>query len=518
MSTHRIPTSRAGAAAVCAAIAALTTACAPSQKPCSPFNIGLAQLKDQGVVGTIPEVDQLMNNFLSNPADPVPGAAIGIIQNNQIVYLKGYGSADLGNLLVNGDEKPFTTGTMSRLGSISKTLTAIGVLQLAKDGYLNLDDPVSAHVAGTPAAWNAITIRELLSHQAGMQNDPTEIANAENFLNLNFPSASPHPGVHPRYAWYTYLATPVQFPNLTPGAARYSNTGYAMLGAVIDSVTTQAGFAGKAGYEEFLWWNVGLRGGKLAEPTMPSMCLDTYWRHDDIKDIAQGYEKNAMNQLVEDAYKQRTGWEGPPGGWDMTIGDLSRLAVAIQTNKLLDAASTLQMTSTQSWTIDRDLGQYGYGVFTGSVANKPVYSHGGNIEGYTARFTVWREQNFGIALLCNRTNASLTALEAQIANLYLTPPIGGAINAPAARMTQDDFRKMQTPEYAVATQHRDKIMRLVEDALNRTGTFDGAARVLRARLSTVDPEGRLIRALERGDYRTASSVYLQIYQQVPELR
>jgi hypothetical protein len=65
---------------------------------------------------------------------------------------------------------------------------------------------------------------------------------------------------------------------------------------------------------------------------------------------------------------------------------------------------------------------------------------------------VWREQNFEIALLCNRTTASLTALEAQIANLYLTAPIGGGINAPASRMTLDDFQKMQTPEYAVATQ------------------------------------------------------------------
>jgi len=230
----------------------LAAGCAPSQQACSAFNIGLAQLKDQAVVGTIPEVDQVVNNFITNPADPSPGVAVAIVQANQIVYLKGYGYADLGNLAVLGDETPFTKDTMSRLGSTSKPLTAIAIEQLAKQGYLTLNDTLGIRLPGVPAAWSGITNRELLTHQSGLARDPSEIANAEAWMNAAFPWASPHPGILPRLAYYTYIGTPVQFPNLTPGHSKYSNTGYALLGAVIDNVTTQPGFAGQGGFEQFV--------------------------------------------------------------------------------------------------------------------------------------------------------------------------------------------------------------------------------------------------------------------------
>ncbi len=503
---------RAAVAAV-SFLTILAAGCAPSQQPCSAFNIGLAQLKDEAIVGTMPEVDQVMNDFLSKPGDPSPGAAVAIVQNNQIVYLKGYGYADLGQPDVSGDETPFTKDTMSRLGSTSKPLTAIAVMELAKQGYLNLDDTLGAHLPAVPAAWSAITIRELLSHQSGLAHDPYEIADAENWLNATYPWAGPHPGINPRLAYYTYLSTPVLYP---PGHAKYSNTGFALLGAVIDNITTQPGFSGHGGFEDFLWWNIGLRGGQLSEPTMTSMCLDTYWRHAAIKDVATGYRKNAMNQLVPEGYPNRSGWEGPPGGWDMTIGDLARLGIAFQTDKLVDAATRLNMT-TSAGSIAEDLGKYGLGWFVGDVRNKPVYSHGGDIEGYTARLTVWPNDNLEIALLCNRTYADLRGLEENLAKLFLPSGGFGSRGAPGIQMTEADLRKTKTPEYIVATQHRERIENFLKTYVQQTGSISAAGSLLQARLAVVDPTGALVRALERGDYRTAAAVYLKIYLRIPEL-
>ena len=299
--------------------------------------------------------------------------------------------------------------------------------------------------------------------------------------------------------------------------AQYSNTGYSILGAIIDSVTNQPGFGGKVGYEDYLWWNVALHGGQITEPTMTSMCLDTYWRHASIKDVAQGYQLGKDNKFEPAATISYNGWEGPPGGWDMTIGDLARLTIALRTNTLLDAATTNDMTSSHSMFVNQALG-YGYGTFVGPKNGRLVYMHNGNIEGYTARYTIWPDDNLSIVLLANRSEANLRDLDAAIAALFLS---GSGLNntqaVPRMQMTKEDVMKKQSPEYIVARQHRQQILAMIDRYVRQAGSLDGAYRLLAARLAPIDPSQRLVRALERGDYHTASAVYLQLYPRISAL-
>ena len=107
----------------------------------------------------------------------LPGVSIAVVKDGRIVKSEGYGLASLEL------RAPATRQTVYEIGSISKQFTADAILLLAEDGKLQLDDPIAKHVAGTPSAWSAITIRHILTHTAGLPdfdpgNSSTAIASA----------------------------------------------------------------------------------------------------------------------------------------------------------------------------------------------------------------------------------------------------------------------------------------------------------------------------------------------------
>lgn len=97
----------------------------------------------------------------------VPGAAIAIIRNGEVAFVKGYGYADAAN------KKPVTPQTGFNIGSISKTVAAWGVMKLVEQGKLGLDTPVDQYLTRwhlPTSQFNAkgVTVRRLLSHTAGL--------------------------------------------------------------------------------------------------------------------------------------------------------------------------------------------------------------------------------------------------------------------------------------------------------------------------------------------------------------
>ena len=102
-----------------------------------------------------------------------PGVVIGIISDQELIYAKGFGYADLES------KKPMTTDTVFRIGSQSKTFTAIAVLQLQEQGRLALSDPVEKFipgfkVKGGKTSSEPITIHQLLTHTAGLPSEGTQ--------------------------------------------------------------------------------------------------------------------------------------------------------------------------------------------------------------------------------------------------------------------------------------------------------------------------------------------------------
>ena len=98
---------------------------------------------------------------------PVPGLAVGIVHRGEMIFEHCYGYADLKK------EKPVSPDTIFRIMSISKTFTAIGIMQLWEQGKFDLDDPVNPHLKGLKVQHSdlnapQITFRHLLTHTSGV--------------------------------------------------------------------------------------------------------------------------------------------------------------------------------------------------------------------------------------------------------------------------------------------------------------------------------------------------------------
>src|SRR5262249_8839181 len=146
------------------------------------------------------------------------------------------------------------------------------------------------------------------------------------FPNVPFPSLQPLL-VFQGYKWEPGNQVPEQI-----GTAEYSNVGYCLAGSLLDCRSKMADIPGQMrGYERFVWPRVG-RGTFATEPTMVTACLATDFRTSDIKNLAHGYAEDGSSLSFGDWTSVGWGWEGPAGGWTLTIGDLARLMLILQSD------------------------------------------------------------------------------------------------------------------------------------------------------------------------------------------
>ncbi|MBG9789445.1 serine hydrolase domain-containing protein [Brevibacillus laterosporus] len=157
----------------------------------------------------------------------VPGVAIGIVHQGRIAYKLNYGYADKKKKI------PLSDNTLFQAGSISKSLTAWGILHLADEGLLSLDDPVGKYLTRwqLPASefnHDEVTIRRLLSHTAGLSPH-------KGYLGVS-------PGkrlclIEESLSGKGWSNEPVKITGKPGTAAVYSGGGYTMLQLVIEEVT-----------------------------------------------------------------------------------------------------------------------------------------------------------------------------------------------------------------------------------------------------------------------------------------
>ena len=103
-------------------------------------------------------MDQVDSNLRGQP--PIHGIRL-VARDSQVIFSKGYGSANL------EWDVPNTPATKFRLGSVTKQFTAASILLLEERGKLSVNDPVKKYLPGAPAAWDKITIFHLLTHTSG---------------------------------------------------------------------------------------------------------------------------------------------------------------------------------------------------------------------------------------------------------------------------------------------------------------------------------------------------------------
>lgn len=181
--------------------------------------------------------DDLFTKFVKDNA--VPGVGVAVTRNGKLVYARGFGLADV------EAKQPVEPTSAFRLASVSKPLTAVGVLHLVDAGKVKLDDPVMKYLkqpAQYPGGafdkrWNQVTVRHCLHHTGGWDRDKKD-----GFDPIGIPwdvmaalKIKHHPTADDvvRYMF----GKPLDF---EPGAKMvYSNLGYLVLGRVIEAATGQ---------------------------------------------------------------------------------------------------------------------------------------------------------------------------------------------------------------------------------------------------------------------------------------
>jgi CubicO group peptidase (beta-lactamase class C family) len=376
-------------------------------------NIELTALKDNKFTAmSWNTVDTYMDGVIG--AANNPGCAVGIARGGQLTYLHGYGKAQLGG-------ENWGVATVGAVGSVSKTFTAAGMLLMDQLNMLDVDDDVDEHIAGGAAAVGNVSIAQLLNHTSGVGGASQAAAfapnweagsDAETCIDTGVGcTATAHDLAEPRLAYAQYGGN--ESVAALGGLANYSNVGYSVVGAVIDELTEATA---DDGYEGWIWNRVGgWPASDLDAQNLLSLALTHSWRATDIPHRAVGY--NGAFAVYEafdpDGLADVEGWEGPAGGWVMTIGDLTRFTVALNTTKIVNGAFLAAMRN--PWAQFNSLpDDAGMGVLIPvengtDLEDTPDYWHGGLIGGHSAAWTWWNNSNgqsLAIALMCNRNDIS----------------------------------------------------------------------------------------------------------------
>ncbi len=286
--------------------------------------------------------------FASIAGKDLPGAAVVVLENGAVVHSKAYGLASI-ELGV-----PNTTRTRFRLASVSKSFTALAILQLVEQSRLRLDDPLARYVPDF-AGGDRITIQHLLTHTAGLPDF------------MSFDEAKKLP------------------PDSVPGERlNYSNIGYVTLGRVIEKVT------GKS-YESHL------REAIFAPLGMNDTGVDR--RSPLEKGRAAGYVIGPEGGLVNSEYTD-TSADPAAGGLYSTAEDMTRWVQALVGGRIVSAATFEKMTTPVTLSGGRR-GVYGYGFMLVPYRGLREVAHGGDISGFNSYFAIYPQERLAVVVLSN---------------------------------------------------------------------------------------------------------------------
>ncbi|HEU4349703.1 MAG TPA: serine hydrolase domain-containing protein [Actinoplanes sp.] len=255
-------------------------------------------------------------------------------------------------------DRPLGTGSRFRIGSVTKTFTAVLVMQARDDGLLDLDDPVGKHL-DVPAHGDA-TIRRLLSHTAGLQREP----HGDVWDTLLSPDAE------------RLLADLERAERVLPNARRfhYSNLGVAVLGQLV----------------------AGLRGGTWAEVLGERILRPLGLSSTTVQPPAEavvGYLVDAYSDAARPEPQLDLGGVGPAAQLWSTAGDMARWAAFLAGPELVDPAARVLAAATvdeMRWpvtTTDEQLwaAGFGLGLILQPAGNRAVHvGHDGAMPGFLA--------------------------------------------------------------------------------------------------------------------------------------
>lgn len=329
-----------------------------------PADVPIAAKRSDAEV--VAELEKFLNRLAET--DAFSGTVL-LAKDGQPIFKRAYGQA------CKSFDVPNNIETKFNLGSMNKMFTAVGVAQLVERGKLSFADPISKYL--TPE-WlprdvaDKITVEQLLSHTSGLGsyfNDEFMRSSRTRFRSV---------------ADYKPLVAG-ETPAFTPGTQwAYSNTGFLLLGAIIEKVT------GKD-YHEFVRENITRPAGLIN--------TDCFDMDVSVPNLALGYIKG---KSADGATLWRTNiFEhvckgGPAGGGYSTVEDLLRFDRAMRSNKLVSAATKEIMWSPKPSSPDY---AYGFGLHGGLKGR--IVGHSGGFSGVNGWLGMHLDTGYTLAVLSN---------------------------------------------------------------------------------------------------------------------
>jgi len=310
------------------------TATSSSAVPSADLDAGLAQRLDSAI-------KQAMT------AAKVPGTIVGIWRPDGR-YVRAFGVAD------KATGAPMQSDFYSRIGSVTKTFTVTGVLQLADAGKLTLDDPIAKYVDGVPEG-DKITLRDLARMQSGL----VSYSATDGFQKEFF--ADPKGDFTPRELLDWAFARPNTFP---PGAGfEYCNTNTILLGLVVEKVSGHP-------LHDYIHDQIATPLG-LSHTIFP---VDNAFP----QPHAQGYTVQTADGKEAVATDWNPSWGWAAGAMISTLDDMHTWAKALATGTLLSPAMQQQRLQTVGSPGLPPQDGYGLGIFNlgGWIG------HNGSLPGY----------------------------------------------------------------------------------------------------------------------------------------
>jgi len=329
--------------------------------------------------------DQVDALFTAWDRPDTPGCALGVIQDGQLVYARGYGMANLDYDL------PITLDSVFYIASTSKQFVTASILLLAQSGKISLEDEVRTYVPELPQYAALITIRHLVHHTSGLRDYLTlmELAGKSHEDYFNLGDAID-------------LLTRQKALNFPPGEQfLYCNSGYALLAEIVKRASGQS-----------------LREFAQAQIFYPLGMTSTHFDDDRkrvVKNRVVSYGPRAGNGFQR--YFKNFDAVGS-GGLLTTVKDLYLWDQNFYHHQVGGGDLVSQML-TQGRLNDGKTLAYAFGLEHGAYRGLKTVSHAGGMLGFRTQLLRFPDQRFSVICLANLETINPTRLARQVADIYL---------------------------------------------------------------------------------------------------
>lgn len=301
----------------------------------------------------------------------IPGAAVAVIKNGKVVKIKGYGLASI------EFNAPVTLDTVFEIGSVSKQMTAAGIMLLVQDGKVNLDEKISKYLPSTPESWKDVTVRHLLTHTSGIKSY-TSLSGFELSRRVKIDGFIKQLAEHP-----------LEF---TPGEKNiYSNSGFNLLAYIIETES------GKP-YMDFMRTRIFTPLGMTKTADRDPQFIIPF--------RANGYEWRIDRYTGRDG--SLTDLMGA-GSIVSTIGDMVKWDAALRGEKFLTATSKREIW--KQFTFNNGTpSPFGLGWRIYDVRGSKVIGHTGQTAGFGSAIFRYAETDATVIALTNLGESGMGSL------------------------------------------------------------------------------------------------------------